>query len=293
MKRKTTLLKKYILDEETLVMPGAYDALSAKIIEKTGFKAVGVGGFSLTATILGKPDLSLLTMTEMVNHVRNIADAVDLPLFADAETGYGNVINVRRTVQELERAGVAGLFVEDQVFPARCGLMEGIEVVPVEEMVAKIKAAVDARVDPDLVIMARTDAHKVYGLDEAISRGNIYREAGADMIFIVTPNRTEELQRVAREVDAPKMVVIGEDGIPAPTVQDLAEMGYEVVSFPLSAIFSAAKSVWQTMQALCETGSTTERLDDMICYQEFTQLVGLEEMKRLQSQFRLKSAAEG
>jgi 2-methylisocitrate lyase-like PEP mutase family enzyme len=293
LKRKTTLLKEYVLDEETLVMPGAYDALSARIAEKIGFKVVGVGGFSLTATILGKPDVSLLTMTEMVNRVHDIADAVDLPLFADAETGYGNIINVRRTVQELERAGAAGLFIEDQVFPARCGLMEGIEVVPVEEMVAKIKAAVDARVDPDLVIMARTDARKVYGLDEAISRSNIYREAGADMIFAVTPNRTEELERVAREVDAPKMAVIGEDGSPAPTVQAVAEMGYDVVFFPLSAIFSAAKSVWRTMQTLYETGSTTQRLDNMMSFQEFTNLVGLEEIIELQSQSHVKSRGEG
>jgi 2-methylisocitrate lyase-like PEP mutase family enzyme len=289
MKRKTTLLKEYIQDGKTLVKPGAYDSLSARIIEKIGFKVVGVGGFSLTATLLGKPDVSLLTMTEMVNHVRNMVDAVDIPVFADGETGYGNIINVRRTVRELERAGVAGLFIEDQVFPARCGLMEGIEVIPTEEMVAKIMAAVDARVDGDMVVMARTDAYKVYGLDEAINRANIYREAGADLIFVVTPNRMEELKRVAREVRAPKMAVIGEDGPSLLTVKDLAEIGYNVVSFPLSAIFSAAKAIWQTMQALYETGTTEGRLDHMIYFQEFTKLVGLEEIIRLQNYYHVKS----
>jgi 2-methylisocitrate lyase-like PEP mutase family enzyme len=292
MKRKTTLLKEYIGDENGLVMPGAYDSLSARIIEKIGFKAVAVGGFSLTATILGKPDVSLLTMTEMVNHVRNMVDAVDIPVFADAETGYGNIINVRRTVRELERAGVAGLFIEDQAFPAKCGLMEGIEVIPTEEMVAKIMAAVDTRVDGDMVVMARTDAYKVYGLDEAINRANRYREAGADLIFVVTPNRMEDLQRVAREVHAPKMAVVGEDGTSVLTVKDLAEIGFNVVSFPLSAIFSAAKGVWQTMQALYETGSTAGRLNNMIYFQEFIKLVGLEEIIRLQNHYYVKSRRE-
>src|SRR5512135_2019757 len=166
--KKTTLFKKLVLDPEILILPGAYDGLSAKIIEQAGFRAVTFGGYATSASLLAKPDVSLLTLTEMVNQARYIAEAVDIPLFADGDTGHGNVTNVARTVKLFEDAGVAGLFIEDQVFPKRCGHMEGKQVIPTEEMIAKIKAAVDARKDGDLMIMARTDALAVYGLEEAI-----------------------------------------------------------------------------------------------------------------------------
>lgn len=292
MKRKTTLLREYIHDEETLVIPGAYDGLSARIVEKIGFKAVAVGGFSLSASVLGKPDISLLTMSEMVTHMHNIVDAVEIPVLADAETGYGNIINLQRTVREFERAGVAGLFIEDQVFPARCGLMEGIEVIPAEEMRSKIMVAVDARIDEDMIIMARTDACKVYGLEEAINRANIYREAGADLLFVVTPNEPDTLRRVANEVNGPKVAMVGEDGSPPVTVHQLAGMGYNAVCFPLSAVFSAAKAVWQTMQTLYETGSTARRLNDMICFHEFMKLVGLKEIVELEDRYRVRRDPE-
>jgi methylisocitrate lyase len=170
--KKTTLFKKLVLDEEILILPGAYDGLSAKIVEQAGFKAVTFGGYPASGSLLAKPDVSLLTMTEMVNLARYIAEAVDIPLFVDGDTGHGNVTNVARTVREFERAGVAGLFIEDQVFPKRCGHMEGKQVISTDEMVTKIKAAVDARMDEDLVIMARTDSLAIYGIDEAITRGN-------------------------------------------------------------------------------------------------------------------------
>jgi len=162
--KKTTFFKKLILDEEILILPGAFDALSAKIIEQVGFKAVTLGGYPASASLLGKPDVSLLTLTEMVNHTKNIVEAVDIPVFADGDTGHGNVTNVIRTVREFEKIGVAGLFIEDQLFPKRCGHMEGKKVIPTEEMIPKIKAAVDTRIDQDLVIMARTDALAVYGI---------------------------------------------------------------------------------------------------------------------------------
>jgi len=165
--KKTALLQKYILEPEILVMPGAHDVLSARIIEKAGFKALAVGGYSATACLLGKPDLSFLTLTEMGDHIARLTGAVNLPALVDGDTGHGGVLNVGRTVKELERAGAAGIFIEDQVFPKRCGHMEGKQVVGWEDMVAKIKAALDARSDPDFVIMARTDALAVLGLDEA------------------------------------------------------------------------------------------------------------------------------
>ena len=191
--KKTTCFKKLILDEDILVMPVAYDAVAARIIEQVGFKAVALGGYATSASFLGKPDMSLLTLTENVNHARNIAAAVNIPVFTDGDTGHGNVTNVIRTVRDFERAGVAGLFIEDQVFPKRCGHLEGKQVVPAEEMIAKIKAAVDARKDPDFVIMARTDALAIYGLNEAIDRANKYREAGADLLFVEAPTSRDEM----------------------------------------------------------------------------------------------------
>jgi methylisocitrate lyase len=203
--KKTTLLKKLILDEEILVMPGAYDATSARIVEKAGFKSVTLGGYPASACLLGKPDLSLLTLPEMVNHTRNIVEAVDIPVFTDGDTGHGNTLNVMRTVREFEKAGAAGMLIEDQLFPKRCGHMEGKQVIETDDMVAKIKAAVDARMDNDFVIMARTDALGVLGIDEATERANRYREAGADLIFVEAPTTGEQMLRINREVNAPTM----------------------------------------------------------------------------------------
>ena len=267
-------------------MPGAFDSLSAKIIEKIGFKAVTLGGYPLSSTILGKPDVSLLTLTELVNHTRNVVLAVDIPVFADGNTGHGNVINVQRTIREFERAGAAGLFIEDQVFPKRCGHMEGKEVISVDEMVAKIKAAVDARVDEDMIIMARTDALAIYGLDEAIERANIYREAGADLIFIEAPPKIEDMRRITHEVNAPTVANMVEGGkTPLLTVTELQEIGYSVAVFPLSTIYAAAKGIWRVMQTLYETGSTKGYLDNMITFENFNEIVGLEEIRRLETHY--------
>jgi carboxyvinyl-carboxyphosphonate phosphorylmutase len=283
---KTTLLKKYILEKEILVMPGAFDSLSAKIIEKIGFKAVTIGGYAFSATILGKPDVSLLTLTEMVNYTHQIVEATDIPVFADGDTGHGNVINVQRTVREFERAGVAGLFIEDQVFPKRCGHMEEKQVIEIEEMVAKIKAAVDVRVDNDMTIMARTDAYAVFGLDEAIHRANIYREAGADLIFIEAPTKIEDMRRITREVNAPTVANMIEGGkTPLLSISKLEEIGYSVVVFPLSTIFASARAVWQVMQALYKTGSTEGYLNNMMIFQDFNKIVGLEEIRQLEKHY--------
>jgi len=227
--KKTTLFKKLVLDDEILVLPGAYDALSAKIVEQAGFKAVTLGGYPASASLLAKPDVSLLTLTEMVNQARYIAESVDIPLFVDGDTGHGNVTNVARTVKQFENAGVAGLFIEDQVFPKRCGHMEGKQVIPSEEMIAKIKAAVDARMDDDLMLMARTDSLAVYGIDEAIERGNRFAEAGADIIFIEAPPSVEDMRRVCREVKAPMSANMVEGGkTPILTAKELQDIGYSI-----------------------------------------------------------------
>ena len=282
--KKTTLFKKLILDREILVMPGAHDALSAKVIEQVGFKAVTMGGYAASAASLAKPDVSLLTLTEYVNIARNIIQAVDIPLFVDGDTGHGNVTNVQRTVRVFENAGVAGLFIEDQVFPKRCGHMEGKQIIPALEMVAKIKAAVDARVDEDLVIMARTDAIAVSGIDEAIERGNRYAEAGADLIFVEAPTSKEEMMRINREINAPMNAIQIEGGkTPMLTVKELEELGFNVVVYPNVTVYATAWALRQLWEGLKKNGSTKHWQDHIIPFDEFNTLVGLDKIRELES----------
>jgi methylisocitrate lyase len=284
--KKTSLLKKLILDKEILVMPGAHDALSAKIIERVGFKAVTMGGYAASAASLAKPDVSLLTMTEYVNIVRNIVEAVDLPLFVDCDTGYGNVTNVQRTVRVFENAGVAGLFIEDQIYPKRCGHMEGKQIIPTLEMVAKIKAAVDARVDQDLVIMARTDAVATDGLDEAIERGNRYAEAGADLIFVEAPTSREAMLRCNREIKAPTNAIQIEGGkTPLLTVKELEELGFNVVVYPNITVYATAWALKGLWEGLKKNGSTKHWQDKIIPFNEFNTLIGLDKVRDLESYY--------
>lgn len=284
--KKTSLLKKLILDKEILVMPGAHDALSAKIIERVGFKAVTMGGYAASAASLAKPDVSLLTFTEYVNIARNIVEAVDLPLFVDGDTGYGNVTNVQRTVRVFENAGVAGLFIEDQVYPKRCGHMEGKKIIPALEMVAKIKAAVDARVDKDLVIMARTDAIATDGLDEAIERGNRYAEAGADLIFVEAPTSREDMLRINREIDAPTKAIQIEGGkTPLLTVKELEELGFNTVVYPNVTVYATAWALKGLWEGLKRNGSTKHWQDKIISFDDFNNLVGLNKVRELESYY--------
>lgn len=284
--KKTTLFKKLVLDKEILILPGAYDALSAKIVEQVGFKAVTLGGYPTSASLLAKPDVSLLTLTEMVNQARYIAESVDLPLFVDGDTGHGNVTNVARTVRQFENAGVAGLFIEDQVFPKRCGHMEGKQVIPTEEMITKIKAAVDARMDDDLMLMARTDSLAVYGIDEAIERGNRFAEAGADIIFIEAPPSVEDMRRVCREVKAPMSGNMVEGGkTPILTAKELQDIGYSIAAFPLSTLYAAAWGVRMAMLELYTKGTTAGCLDKMITFSHFNNLVGLEKVRETEAYY--------
>ncbi|AGL02051.1 isocitrate lyase/PEP mutase family protein [Desulfoscipio gibsoniae] len=284
--RKTSLLKKLIQDDEILVMPVAHDATAAKLIELTGFKAVSLGGYPTTATLLGKPDLSLATLTEMCTHAKNIAGAVDIPLFADGDTGHGGIINVMRTVSEFERAGAAGMFIEDQLFPKRCGHMEGKEVIETSEMIAKIKAAVDARVDPDFVIAARTDALAVTGIEDAIERANRYREAGADLIYVEAPTTKEEMIRINREVNAPTLAVQIEGGkTPLLPTNELQEIGYNAVAYPLSTLYAAAFAVRNVLEELMHKGTTSGCMDKMIHFNEFNQLMELASLREKESSY--------
>jgi len=284
--KKTTLLKKLILDKEILIMPAAYDALSSIIIEQAGFKATTISGHATSASMLGKPDLSLLTLTEMVNQTRNICEAVDIPVLVDGDTGHGNVLNVIRTVKEFEKAGAAGLFIEDQSFPKRCGHLEGKTVISTEEMVAKIKAAVDAREDPDFVIQARTDALATHGMDEAIDRANIYKEAGADLLFVEAPITEEEITRINKEVKGPTVAIQGEGAkTPMTTAKALEKIGFNVVVYPGSALYAAAWAIENVMRELKNTGTTKGYMDRMYHFHDFNKLMGVERFLERESSY--------
>jgi len=291
--KKTTLLRKLILDPEILVMPGAHDALSARIIEQVGFKAISLGGAACSICSLGKPDVGLVTLTEMTTHIRNIAEAVNIPVFADGDTGHGNVTNVIRTTREFEKAGAAGFFIEDQVAPKRCGHKEGKKVIPTEEMIAKIKAAVDTRVDEDLVIMARTDALAIYGIEKAIDRVNRYREAGADLILLDALTTKEEMIRLNREVDAPTMTTQIEGGrTPICTTKELEEMGFNTVVYPGSSFFAAAYAIKKVMEEIYHRGVTSAFLDNMILFNGVDEIMGLNKVRDIEAYYYKDILAE-
>jgi carboxyvinyl-carboxyphosphonate phosphorylmutase len=239
-----------------IVAPGAYDGFSARLIEAAGFKAVYMTGAGTAASHLGQPDLGLATLTEMANHAGHLASCISLPLVADADTGYGNALNVVRTVREYEKAGVAGLHIEDQVAPKKCGHIAGKQVVDAKEFADKIRAAVEYKTDPDFVVIARTDARAVTGLDDAIARANLYREAGADLIFFEAPQSVDEIQRVAREVKAPLLANMVQGGrTPAMTVKELEDLGFKMVIFPGVCMRAAVPAIEDALVSLKQSGT--------------------------------------
>ncbi|WP_029009350.1 isocitrate lyase/PEP mutase family protein [Azospirillum halopraeferens] len=278
--KRTTRFRRLVEAPEILVLPGIQDALTARIAEAAGFGAITCGGYAATAALLGAPDTSQLGMMELADHYARITDAVDLPLFVDGDTGFGNTTNVARTIRAYERAGVAGLFIEDQVFPKRCGHMAGKAVVPPEEFAAKLKAALDARQDPDLVIMARTDALAVNGIDDAIDRGRLYREIGADMVFVEAPRDVEQMRRICREIDAPGMANNIEGGLtPVLTPAELQEIGYAVSVHPVATTYAITHAVTRLMRALAADGTTAAVRDAMVDFDTFNRFIGLPDQR--------------
>jgi methylisocitrate lyase len=277
-----------IKKEGILVLPAVYDALTAKIAEQAGFPAILMGGYSVSAVRLGKPDVGYLTMTEMAAQVKIIADAVSVPLIADGDTGYGNPLNVMRTVEEYQKAGAAGIILEDQQFPKRCGHMEGKQVVPMEEHLKKLEAAIEARGDRDTLIIARTDSLTPLGLQEAIRRGKAYRDAGADVVFVEAPRSVEELKAIREAIpDVPLVANIIEGGkTPFLSARELKEMGYEVYFCGLTAVLVTAKAIMNTMQHLRREGSTAGLMDQMFSFAEFNELIGLKEYSLLEKRFK-------
>lgn len=282
------MLKKMIHDKEVLVMPGCFDALSALIIEKCGFRATQVSGFGVAGSLLGKPDIGLLSFREMLEQTRSICAAVDIPVMADGDTGFGNVINTYHTVKSVEAAGAAGINLEDQVFPKRCGHMDGKEVVPLEEMVAKVRAAADARTDPDFIINARTDAIAVYDVDEAIRRGNAYAEAGADLIFVEAPKNVDDIKRVIRGIHAPVSINMVDGGkTPMVSFETLQEWGVARVSMPVAPVLAAAKGMMSALLQIQQDQApvSLSHSEMVMGFQDFTDLVGLPTYNGLRSKY--------
>ncbi len=274
--RRTTLFKRLIESSEILLLPGVHDALSARIGAQAGFKAMTGGGYSASATLLGQPDTSQLSLTEMADHYARICDVIDVPFLGDGDTGFGNVTNAARTVRVYERAGLAGMFIEDQVFPKRCGHMSGKAVIPAEEMIAKLKSALDARRDPDFVIMARTDAVAVHGLDDALERMELYREAGADLLFVEAPRTADEMRRICTELDGPNLANMIEGGAtPVLPLKELTEIGYAVVTYPVAATFVVAKAVRGLMNYLAANGTTVGFDPEMLRFDDFNDIIDL------------------
>jgi methylisocitrate lyase len=257
---------------------GVWDALSAKLAERAGFELLFLSGFAVAGTRLGEPDFGLLTQTEMLETARRVIGAVQVPVIVDGDTGHGGPLNVQRLVRELVAMGAGGVLLEDQVWPKRCGHMRGKEVIPAEQHVQKIRAAVDARAGAKLTLIGRTDARAPLGLDEAIRRGRMYREAGADVIFVEAPQSRDELARIGREVPGPLMANMVEDGAtPVLPREELRALGYEYVVYPLTGLLSAARALERAFRELAAKGTSARDAEARMSFDEFTSLVGLVE----------------
>jgi 2-methylisocitrate lyase-like PEP mutase family enzyme len=259
---KAGRLRELLDGDELIVAPGVYDGLSAALVRKLGFPAAYMTGAGVSASGWGLPDIGLLTLTEMVERARVLAGLLDVPLIADADTGYGSPINVVRTVREYERAGVAAIQLEDQVFPKRCGHLAGKEVVEAEHFLVTLQAALDAREDPDTLIIARTDALAPRGIEEAIARAGRYREIGADVIFIEAPESVADIERIAREVDAPLLLNVVPGGrTPELSPERLSELGYRIAIHPGAVLGPVATAALEALSTLAETTTVTTTPD--------------------------------
>lgn len=283
-------LKDLLAEERTILLPGAYDALSARIAEQTGFEAVVLGGFATTASMMAMPDFGILNQGEVIRTARYVAQAVNIPVIVDADTGYGGPINAIRTVQELELAGVQGMIIEDQVWPKRCGEMMGKKVIPMEEFEQKLLAALEARKNPKkFLITARTDSLSVLGMDEALKRANRYHELGADIVYVEGPRNKEEMKIISKNVPGPLTALHIEGGIsPDISVEAYEEMGYKLIGFVLSTVFAAAKAIKNVLEELKTTRSTKNYEPKMVNFFEFTEMVGLNKLYALEQKYSIR-----
>jgi carboxyvinyl-carboxyphosphonate phosphorylmutase len=277
---------------QTIVAPGAFDPLAARLVEEAGFPAVYMTGFGTSAALIGRPDVGLLTMTEMVGNAGRIAACVDIPVIADADTGYGNPLNVIRTVGAYEAAGVAGIHIEDQVAPKKCGHMDGKQVIGAQEMAEKVRAAAEARTQPEFVIIARTDARAVEGLAAAIERGRLYRAAGADVLFIEAVVSEAEAEEVASAFpDVPLLFNWAEGGKTPPIGLDrLTEIGYQIVIFPIGTLLAATAAMRRILREIAQAGTPAAVMDELPSFGEFLDFIGLPEVRNVEQRYIAKDS---
>jgi 2-methylisocitrate lyase-like PEP mutase family enzyme len=284
---KAHVIRQALSQSGQIIMPGVYDALSAKIAARSGFEVIFITGYSLSATLLGEPDFGLLTQTEVIAAAQRICSVVETPVIVDADTGYGNAINVIRTVRDLIGAGAAGMFLEDQVWPKRCGHMKGKQVIPLDEQLKKLKAALEAKQNRDFFIVARTDSRQALGLNAAIERGIAFKEAGADAVFIEAPESKDEMKEISKQVPGPLVANMLERGVtPLMGPNELKELGFDLVVWPLAPLYSVAKSLTEVYTTLRRDGSTLAILNRLMPFDEFNRVVGLDEKYALDAKYR-------
>jgi len=277
-----------LLEGPDLVLaPGAYDCLSARLIEAAGFPAVYMTGFGTAASHLGRPDVGLLGMSEMVDQARRIVAAVQVPVLADADTGYGGPLNVIRTVRAYEDAGVAGIHIEDQETPKRCGHMDGKQLIPAEEMADKVRAAVAARTSRHFTIVARTDARAVEGIERALARADLYRRAGADVLFVEAPESEREIEAIAESLRGMPLLFNWAEGgkTPSVPVARLRELGFRIVIFPVGPLLAAARAVGELLAVLRADGTPSAAMSRLTPFRELIDFLGLPEMRELERRF--------
>jgi methylisocitrate lyase len=288
MQAQATQFRELIERDEVLPAMGGYDALSAKLIEQAGGEVIYMSGSSVSTSTHGYPDVGLTTMTEMVERAKQMVNTVEVPVFCDADTGYGNPVNVMRTVKEYESAGVAGIHIEDQDFPKKCGHFDDKSVIPTAEMKQKFRAAVDAREDDDFVIIARTDARAVHGVEEALNRLYEYYDAGADVLFFEAPKSREELEMVVDEYpdDVPLLANMTEGGeTPLFTADEFEDIGFDIVLYPATGFKAAAKAMKDVFNEIAETGTQKDVMDKLTTWQGRNNITGLEEMVEIEREY--------
>ena len=285
--KKKLLKEKLNQRNEIIVLPGVFDALSAKVAENVGFQAIFQTGYGSAASLLGMPDFGFLNAGENIENARRIIRSVDLPVIVDVDTGYGNPLTVWKLVNDLIAYGAAGIFLEDQVWPKRCGHMRGKEVIGVDEYIQKLRAAVTASENKNFIIVARTDARAPLGIDEAIERGTMYRKEGADVVFVEAPQSEQELREIPKKINAPLLANMIENGVtPTFSADELKSMGYSMVVFPLSGLYGAAYAMKKIFSQLKRTGSTKDSKHMMLDFNEFNDLVELPRFLQMEKKYQ-------
>jgi 2-methylisocitrate lyase-like PEP mutase family enzyme len=287
-------LRALLASGQTILAPGAFDPLAARLVEEAGFPAVYMTGFGTSAALLGRPDVGLLTMTEMAGNAGRIAACVDIPVIADADTGYGNPLNVIRAVAAYEAAGVAGMHIEDQVAPKKCGHMDGKLVIPADEMAAKVRAATEARADPDFLIIARTDARAVEGFAPALARARRYLEAGADALFIEALTSEDEAEQAALAFPGVPLLFNWAEGGKTPplSLARLQELGYRIVIFPISTLLAATAAMRAILWEIAQAGTPAAALGSLPAFGEFLDFIGLPEVRAAEQRYAVTEPAD-